>query len=155
MSSKLELNVEISADEVEVKLKGIIDEDSDFGKATNLNAKSYIFDFKEIESINSCGIREWINYLTSISDDANIIYRNCTQVIIEQMGMVKGFVREGASVESLFAPYFCEDCDDEFKHHLKVTEVQDKKAPQVKCPSCGGENTEFDAIEAQYFSFIK
>ncbi|MCP4912395.1 MAG: hypothetical protein GY909_04695 [Oligoflexia bacterium] len=155
MSSKLELNVEISSDEVEIKLKGIIDEDSDFGKATNLNAKSYVFDFKDIESINSCGIREWINYLGTISDDAKIVYRNCTQVIIEQMGMVKGFVKEGAVVESLFAPYFCEDCDDEFKHHLNVSEIIEKKAPAVKCPKCSGENTEFDAIEAQYFSFIK
>ncbi|MDC1175259.1 hypothetical protein OAT67_07675 [Bacteriovoracaceae bacterium] len=39
MSSKLELQVEIANDEVTVKLIGIIDEDADFSKVTDLNLK--------------------------------------------------------------------------------------------------------------------
>tara|TARA_R110002072_G_scaffold534_5_gene3750 strand:+ start:7520 stop:7993 length:474 start_codon:yes stop_codon:yes gene_type:complete len=155
MSSKLELQVEIANDEVTVKLIGIIDEDADFSKVTDLNLKKYIFDFDQIKSINSCGIRDWINFINTIDDTAAIIYRNCTQVIIEQMGMVKGFVKDGAVIESLYAPYFCEDCDDEFKHHMKASDVSDMKAPDVKCPKCSGTNTEFDAIESQYFNFLK
>jgi len=67
--------------------------------------------------------------------------------------MVHGFFREGASIKSFYAPYFCEKCGKENKIHVKSEQVQNRKAPIMECQKCG-ENMDFDAIEAQYFCFL-
>ena len=68
--------------------------------------------------------------------------------------MVHGFFRKGAVINSFYAPYFCEECGKESKVHLESSQVKNRKAPRVKCPNCGKDNMDFDAIEAQYFSFL-
>jgi DNA-directed RNA polymerase subunit RPC12/RpoP len=67
--------------------------------------------------------------------------------------MVHGFFRKGASIQSFYAPYYCESCGKENKIHLKADQVKNRKAPKMECPKCG-EEMDFDAIEAQYFSFL-
>src|SRR5690606_24148577 len=96
--------------------------------------------------INSCGIREWIQFLEKIPEKCTVVYNNCPQIIIEQINMVHGFFRKGAVIGSFYAPYFCESCDKEEKVHLKSEQVKSKKAPVIKCSKCGSD-MEFDAIE--------
>lgn len=155
MSEKLAIKYNIEGEVATVSFSGMIDEDSLFDDIKGLTTSSYIFDFDEVSLINSCGIREWVNYLETIPKEISLTYKNCRQIIIEQINMVHGFIREGACVESFYGPYYCEKCDEEFKIHLKSVDVVDGKAPAVKCPKCGDEELEFDAIEQQYFQFIK
>lgn len=150
---RLTINKQILQDELNVELIGAIDEDSDFKELLGLEQKSISFDFDKVNMINSCGIREWIKFLEKIPEKTNIIYRNCPQIIIEQINMVHGFFRKGASIESFYAPYYCEKCGKENKIHLKADQVKNRKAPKMECPKCG-EEMDFDAIEAQYFSFL-
>ncbi|OUR96275.1 hypothetical protein A9Q84_07915 [Halobacteriovorax marinus] len=155
MSDKLTTKYDIDGDTAIVYFKGMIDEDSEFETIKGLSNKTYIFDFDEVSLINSCGIREWVNFLETIPKDVSLTYRNCRQIIIEQINMVHGFIRTGACVESFYAPYYCESCDEEFKVHLKSVDVKDSKAPVVTCSKCQKSELEFDAIEQQYFQFIK
>ena len=150
---RLTINKQILQDELYVELIGAIDEDSDFKELQGLEQKNVVFDFDKVTMINSCGIREWIKFLDIIPEKINIIYRNCPQIIIEQINMVHGFFRKGASIESFYAPYYCEKCGKETKMHLKSDQVKNRKAPKLECPKCGDE-MDFDAIEAQYFSFL-
>lgn len=152
MTQKLTINIKISGDEVHVSLEGVIDEDSIFDKIKSLALGKYFFDFNKVSMINSCGIREWIKYLEGI-EGSQITYLNCPQIIIEQVNMVHGFIRKGIVVESFFAPYFCARCDVEKKIILKSSEVTNYKAPLKQCETCKGDS-EFDAIEKQYFSFL-
>lgn len=150
---RLTINKQILQDELYVELIGAIDEDSDFKELQGLEQNNIVFDFDKVNMINSCGIREWIKFLEVIPEKTNIIYRNCPQIIIEQINMVHGFFRKGASIESFYAPYYCEKCGKENKMHLKSDQVKNRKAPKLECPKCGDE-MDFDAIEAQYFSFL-
>jgi hypothetical protein len=150
---RLTINKQILQDELNVELVGAIDEDADFKELGGLEQKNISFDFDKITMINSCGIREWIKFLETIPEKTDISYRNCPQIIIEQINMVHGFFRKGASIESFFAPYFCENCNQENKVHLKSDQVKNRKAPKMECQTCG-EDMDFDAIEAQYFSFL-
>lgn len=152
MSEKLSINSRITGDEVHVELSGVIDEDAIFDKIKNLKMSKYVFDFNQVNMINSCGIREWIKYLQEL-EGAEIKYINCPQIIIEQVNMVHGFIRKGIVVESFFAPYFCANCDTEKKILLKNSEVTNSKAPVKQCNTCKSD-LEFDAIEKQYFSFL-
>ena len=150
---RLTINKQILQDELNVELVGAIDEDADFKELGGLEQKNISFDFDKITMINSCGIREWIKFLETIPEKTDIVYKNCPQIIIEQINMVHGFFRKGASIESFYAPYFCENCNKENKVHLKTEQVKNRKAPKMECEKCG-EDMDFDAIEAQYFSFL-
>lgn len=152
MSNKLEIANRISGEAAFISLEGIIDEDAHFDKIKNLKMAKYSFDFEKIKMINSCGIREWIKYVEELKN-SEIVYLNCPQIIIEQVNMVHGFIQKGVVVESFYAPYFCEACDDEKKVLLKSVEVVDAHAPVKKCVKCMSE-LDFDAIEKQYFSFL-
>ncbi len=154
MSEKLEIQTQILDEEVVLKFIGSIDEDANFEKVLAIKSKKFIFDFNKIELINSCGIREWINFIDKVDDGTEIIYKNCPQIIIEQMNMVHGFIKKGATVESLYAPYYCDQCDEEYKEHIETSLVKDGKAPSLKCKTCN-ESMELDAIEEQYFNFLK
>lgn len=154
MSDKLHIDIEVQESQVVCAFKGVIDEDADFTKLSEVKGDNCVFDFDEVSMINSCGIREWIKFIEKLPESITIRYRNCRQIIIEQINMVHGFIRPGAKIESFYAPYYCEGCDDEFKQHIKTDEIEGKKAPHIKCPNCGSEETEFDAIEAQYFAFL-
>lgn len=150
---RLTINKQILQDELNVELIGSIDEDADFKELSGLEQKTINFDFNKVTMINSCGIREWIKFLETIPEKTHIVYKSCPQIIIEQINMVHGFFRKGASIESFYAPYYCESCSKENKAHIKADQVKNRKAPKLECPKCG-EEMEFDAIEAQYFSFL-
>lgn len=150
---RLTINKQILQDELNVELIGSIDEDADFKELIGLEQKTISFDFDKVSMINSCGIREWIKFIEKIPEATHIVYNNCPQIIIEQINMVHGFFRKGASINSFYAPYFCEKCSKESKVHLKAEQVKNRKAPKMECPKCG-EEMDFDAIEAQYFSFL-
>ena len=106
MSSNLEIQTQINGAKLSAKLKGQIDEDSDFSKLKDLQLEDYEFDFESVSMINSCGIREWINFLEVLGESCNITYVNCPQIIIDQLKMVHGFVNERIRVASFFAPYY-------------------------------------------------
>lgn len=151
---RLSINKQILQDELRVELIGAIDEDSDFKELTGLEQKLISFDFDKITMINSCGIREWIKFIEKLPSQCQIVYKNCPQIIIEQINMVHGFFRQGSTIESFYAPYYCEKCGKEAKIRVESEKVKNRKAPNTDCPHCGNENIEFDAIEAQYFSFL-
>lgn len=151
---RLTINKQILQDELNVQLVGAIDEDSDFKELMGLEQKTISFDFDLVTMINSCGIREWIKFNEKLPPKSNIVYKNCPQIIIEQINMVHGFFRQGAVIQSFYAPYYCEKCGKEAKIHIKSEQVKNRKAPSADCPHCGNEDIEFDAIEAQYFSFL-
>ena len=155
MSDKLKIKIENKGEEVLIQFAGPIDEDSSFEDISKLSSQKIVFDFENVSLINSCGIREWINFIEALDSGISFSYINCRQIIIEQINMVKGFIREGSRVDTFYAPYYCETCDDEYKIHLNHNDIVDSKAPKVSCPKCSKEDIEFDAIEEQFFQFTK
>jgi anti-anti-sigma regulatory factor len=154
MSDKFSVELEVVADKVTASFSGQLDEDANFSKVTELNAQSYVFDLKGIEFVNSCGIREWIKFIERLNDGVKTVYRHCPQIIVEQINMVRGFIKEGGVVESFYAPYYSER-DDKVKHVLLTKDqVLEGKAPEVEDDE-SGETLEFDDIEEQYFNFLK
>lgn len=160
MSDKFTVNISLQNGNAQIKLSGLMDEDMDLGQLKSVNESVLFFDLDQVAGINSCGIRDWIAFLGELGGGQKVVYDNCPQVLIEQMNMVKGFIPEGAEIKSFYAPFYCESCDNEEKVLLKPSDVLsdggEAKAPKdLKCSSCGAEGLEFDALEAQYFHFLK
>lgn len=154
MNEKFRYQVHESADQLIIRLDGVIDEDVDFSSINTPLKARYVFDFNGVKGINSCGIREWVRFSEKIDPSTQLVYLNCTQIIIEQINMVAGFFRKGSKVERFYAPYFCEDCDQEKKILIDADKIQDGSAPTVVCETCQ-KPMEFDALEEQYFRFLK
>jgi anti-anti-sigma regulatory factor len=138
---------------VEVVMQGQINEDSNFDSLKGLNPQRMILNLKGISHINSCGIREWIEFQKEHFKAEEVIYQECPQVIVEQMNIVSGFVHSNGIIESFYAPYYSEALDKELKLLLKPADIIGGKAP-AKTDEQGGE-LEFDDIEAQYFNFLR
>jgi anti-anti-sigma regulatory factor len=151
--SQLDIKISVESPKVVVALSGQINEDSNFESILATTEPEIIFDFDRVESINSCGIRDWIKMLSELSQ-TKMTYKNCRQIIIEQMNMVHGFIKEGASVESFYAPYFCESCEHEMQHLIETKDINNSQAPEVSCPNCDNDSMDFDAIADQYFQFL-
>ncbi len=154
--SKLKFNMKADGDIRIIAMTGIIDEDFDYSSLLENPGKVYKIDFNELKMINSTGIREWIRFIEKLGPAVNFQYFNCPNIIIQQMNMVSGFLTKNAKVLSFFAPYFCEELDEEEHVLLQASEVKDFKAPVRKKLVDGQEvEMEFDAIEEQYFKFLK
>ena len=151
--SSLEIQITENGSEVEAVFVGQIDEDADFSPLLGVSASTMVFDLGKVSLINSCGIREWIEFQKSLPQETKITYRKCPQVIVEQLNIVKGFIRENSLIESFFAPYYNEAKDEEVKILLTPAQVVEGKAPAMN--SSEGEELEFDEVEMQYFNFLK
>ena len=154
MSGKFRYDIQEGPDQLSIKLEGTIDEDVDFSPIATPKKARYVINFDGVKGINSCGIREWVRFSEKIDPGTQLIYVNCTQIIIEQINMVAGFFRKGSKVEKFYAPYFCEECDEEKKVLIDASQIQGGEAPAVMCDKCQ-KAMEFDALEEQYFRFLK
>ena len=103
--SKFSLTMNRQGSQLILQLSGIIDEDVDFTHHSLQNVQQIEIELSNVKSINSCGIREWIKWLTS-AKEAKISFKQCPKVIVDQMNMVDGFLPINGIVESFFVPYY-------------------------------------------------
>ncbi len=138
-----------------IMLRGAIDEDAVFTPILKVGG-ALIFNFRGVTSINSCGVRNWVNFLKELSD-REVYYEECPPLIVRQMNMVPSFVSH-ARVLSVFSAYVCDVCD----HERLVLTKEDQFAKgkinvqeSMTCDSCKKGEMEFDGQPEQYFAFAK
>lgn len=158
MNQKFNAEVTQRDDVTYIKLSGVIDEDNDLTSLVDrAGVGTTVIDLAEIERINSCGVRDWVNWLTKMEKKgAHVIMVECAPAIVAQINLVNNFVGDGA-VKSFYAPYFCPSCDLEKVLLVELDEMvgQDKpKAPVCRCDECDGV-MDFDDMEESYFAFIQ
>lgn len=138
-----------------VQLKGVIDEDAQFEAISKLGGP-LIFNFKGLTAINSCGVRNWVNFLKEIQK-TEITFEECPPLIVRQMNMVPSFVGH-AKVSSVYVPYVCDNCDTEklvLVDHSKFVGRDPEIAEAIPCESCKKGEMELDGHPQQYFAFSK
>ena len=153
----MKLGHSVEGDMLKIEVGGQIDEDANFS-SVELNSEKIHLDLAGIEAINSCGIREWIKWIKTASESAEIVYSNCPKVIVDQINMVAGFLPSNAHVESFYVPYYCDESGSEkmilFKRNKDFNASGVNPPEDVKCDE-SGEEMEMDVIEAKYFKFLK
>lgn len=151
VNDKFKFEQIIKGDSKIVMLRGTIDEDTDFAPIAKLG-DSLTFNFKHIDSINSLGVRAWVNFVKGISDK-ELFFEECPPIIVRQMNMIPSF-SGGAKVLSVYVPYVCDACDTEslvLVQHDEFSQV----AESAPCESCKKGEMEFDGQPEQYFAFTK
>jgi anti-anti-sigma regulatory factor len=157
MNPKFQAAVHSREEVTYVKLSGVIDEDNELGTlAEKLSSGTAVIDLSEIERINSCGVRDWVNWLgRAEKGGAKVVLVECSPAIVAQINLVNNFTGQGV-VKSFYAPYFCPNCDLE---KVLLVETRDMygaqvfKAPSCRCDECDGP-MDFDDMEESYFAFL-
>ncbi len=153
---KCEVKVGKNGDQFSVQVAGTIDEDMDFAPYGLAGAAAVEVDLNGIKSINSCGIREWVKWMSS-AGGAAVTFKNCPKVIVDQINMVDGFLPVTGHVQSFYVPYYNDDAGSE-KNVLFVRGTHFAEGsvnPPAEVKDDDGNVMEMDVIEAKYFKFLK
>jgi len=154
-SDKFSIEEKLSNQTRTILLKGVIDEDTDFSEIHKFEGPLHL-NLSGITSINSLGIRAWVNFWKTVTDKA-VIYVECPPVIVRQLNMIPSFSGR-ATVSSVFVPFICDECEAE---DLKLVDCsspqwQVKDVPEsYPCDQCVGGEKEADGGLKQYFAFRK
>jgi ABC-type transporter Mla MlaB component len=161
--SDLRHNQEMNGTTTILHLAGVIDEDVVFPVMSALPGDLNV-DLANVSSINSVGIREWLNWIRPLAEKSKVTLQNCPKSLVLQMNMVEGFLPKNGQVVSFYVPYYCETCDREHNvlfemgKHVVVQGGNYKINFDVKtaglCTSAECD-IEMDASESKYFQFLK
>jgi anti-anti-sigma regulatory factor len=156
MSQKFQASVQHRGDVSYVKLGGVIDEDNELGDLVDkIPSGTAVIDLGEIERINSCGVRDWVNWLSKLeSNGTRSVLVECSPAIVAQINLVNNFTGSGV-VKSFYVPYFCPECDEE---KVLLVEAGDMGPPPHEPPTCRCDECDlvmdFDDMPDSYFAFL-
>ena len=156
MSHKFQASVQHRGDVSYVKLGGVIDEDNELGDLVDkIPSGTAVIDLGEIERINSCGVRDWVNWLSKLEyNGTRSVLVECSPAIVAQINLVNNFTGNGV-VKSFYVPYFCPECDEE---KVLLVEASDMGPPPHEPPTCRCDECDlvmdFDDMPDSYFAFL-
>lgn len=156
MSQKFQSTVQHRGDVSYVKLGGVIDEDNELGELVEkIPNGTAVIDLGEIERINSCGVRDWVNWLSKLeTNGTRSVLVECSPAIVAQINLVNNFTGNGV-VKSFYVPYFCPECDEE---KVLLVEAGDMGPPPHEPPTCRCDECDlvmdFDDMPDSYFAFL-
>jgi anti-anti-sigma regulatory factor len=156
MSQKFQASVQHRGDVSYVKLGGVIDEDNELGElVARIPSGTAVIDLGEIERINSCGVRDWVNWLSKLEGNGTrSVLVECSPAIVAQVNLVNNFTGSGV-VKSFYVPYFCPECDEE---KVLLVEASDMGPPPHEPPTCRCDECDlvmdFDDMPDSYFAFL-
>ncbi|ACY17927.1 STAS domain-containing protein [Haliangium ochraceum] len=156
MSQKFQAAVHHRDDVTFVKLAGVIDEDNELTDlADKIPPGTAVIDLGEVERINSCGVRDWVNWLNHVEgNQTKVVLVECSPAIVAQINLVNNFTGSGL-VKSFYVPYFCPECDEE---KVLLIESADMGPPPHEPPVCRCDECDlvmdFDDMPDSYFAFL-
>ncbi|HEU4732116.1 MAG TPA: hypothetical protein VFT22_29680 [Kofleriaceae bacterium] len=156
MSHKFQSSIQHRSDISYVKLGGVIDEDNELADLVDkIPSGTAVIDLGEIERINSCGVRDWVNWLSKLENNGTrSVLVECSPAIVAQINLVNNFTGNGV-VKSFYVPYFCPECDEE---KVLLVEASDMGPPPHEPPTCRCDECDlvmdFDDMPDSYFAFL-
>jgi hypothetical protein len=136
---------------------GLINEDSELTfqhiLAEIKEEKKVIFNFSQVKSINSLGVRAWVSFLRVVEEKGEVVFAECTADVIMQINMIPSFLGKG-KVESFYVNYVCEICNKEEKKLVLTKDLAPKTIPPS--PLCTTEDCgmQTEELEEEYFVFL-
>lgn len=150
MDRSLSWNIEDKNGSARVALAGELTENSNLGALADKLRGVTVFDLAGINRINSPGVREWINFVNALKIPFSL--ERCSVPFVNQLNMISNF-RGNGEVRSVFAPYYCSNCNREENRLIDKGSNAVKQLEQpMKCPNCGGD-MEFDDLPDAFLAF--
>ena len=143
-SAKVNLGGVINED-AEIPLQKIAGDLAGFAKTT--------FNFAQVKSINSLGVRAWVTFLRSMEDGREIVFEECVPDVIMQINMIPSF-KGKATIRSFFVNYVSPATEKTQRILVETASLPAKTMPIP--PNCAetGEPMETEELEEEYFAFL-
>jgi len=121
-----------------------------------ISGPSVIFDVGEITRFNSMGVKNWLNLMSSLSERSiRVILERCAVPVVHQMNMISGFEGTTGGCNSVFVPYYCEDCHREDRMLLEMGANLVESIPEsIQCSKCK-QDMEFDDLHEHYERLVQ
>ncbi len=154
----LNYRFENKADTEVVYFSGDVNEDAEvtLGELKDKLTGKMIFNLKNLGSINSCGVRAWVNFMRNAAK-SKISFEDCPPEVISQINMIPNF-KAHAEISSLYGAYVCESCGHHKLHLFKKGEnlpaSLDAPLPGVTCDKCS-KMMEMEELEEEFFSWLQ
>lgn len=152
------IQIDKKGDWEHVSYVGPINEDAEvhFAALVQKLSPNVIFNFKQVEYVNSCGVRAWINFLRDVEKGRKVIFEECTPEIVSQINMIPNF-RGKSHIKSVYASYSCETCDHQqwvlFEEGRNLPTEAGSGLPEVKCEKCS-KPMEMEELEDEFFAWL-
>ena len=134
---------------------GSLDEETSLDANFKAPGSDYVFDLKDGKSVNSVGIRIWVNWIQKVAGQGYIRFQNVPHSFVLQMNMIEGFLPINAKVESFFIPTYNEDTDEEKDELLIVGKDVSLDGGEPTIKKQLATDWEYDIIGSDYFKFLK
>ena len=138
---EMTFTIERKGDRDKVNFAGDINEDAEVhlnGIVSALGPK-VTFNLRGVLTVNSCGVRAWINFMREAEKNRDIIFEECTPEIVSQINMIPNF-KGSARIKSVYAGYACESCENQqwklFEDGRNMPKAPDDVIEELKCPKC-------------------
>ena len=134
--------------------KGTVDEHFRTGAPLEDLPAHVLLDLEGVRRITSFGIREWMKLLEGF-DVRYHGFVHCRPAIVTQFNLVYNF-GVGGEILSLYLPYYCEECDEDFEILADLREARSLfnfDIPQASCPSCTAP-AELDDMPEHYLAHL-
>ena len=158
----MEMKKKVTGTKFEYDLEGAISESHPLFKEDVRQATEVVLDFANTSYMNSVGVKSWIQWTIQIPARCNVTFKNCTELIANQVSNVKGFAPEHTRVESVRVPFVCEKCSTEkidtlmlgtHYNYVPAGTPLELALPAHSCPKCKAA-MEPDFIEERLFGFL-
>ena len=150
----LHWNLDKNAEPTHIRIEGKLDQEANLDPLRDALQGQIVIDLAGISGINSCGVREWIDFVRALRrKGCQLVLERCSVHVVDKLNLVLNF-RGNGKVRSVYAPYICEAC---FVEQELLIDIEDNWQEQLTrdAPSCAqcGEAMELDHIETEYFAF--
>jgi anti-anti-sigma regulatory factor len=142
-----------------VYLSGVINEDSEIPlkDATQSleGATTVCFNFKDVQSVNSLGVRAWVTFLRGVESAAErqVYFYECVPDVIMQINMIPSFVGK-AQIASFYVNYVSPATNKTHKILIETANLEPQAIPPApNCPETGTP-METEELEEEYFAFL-
>lgn len=116
-----------------------------------------VFNFKNVSTVNSCGVRSWINFMRELQkSDRTIVFEECVPEVVMQINMIPSF-KGKAFIKSVYGSVTCDACGHEdkllFESGKNLPTSPDQGIGEVTCSQCKAP-MQLEEVEEEYFAFV-
>lgn len=153
------ITVEKVGDWERIFYTGPINEDAEATLAQMLanGGPKSIINFRGVETVNSCGVRAWINFLREYEKTRQVVFEECSPEIVAQINMIPNF-KGKATVRSVYAAYGCGSCGHRewhlFEDGKNLPKDPTAEIEAVACSKCKA-TMEMEELEEEFFGWLQ
>lgn len=139
-----------------VEMTSFINERTDFGVFEKIDSNELHINCKDIKTINSFGIRQWLITFKKLRESGKKLkFYSISPTMMRQLSFTRGLISP-MEVDSICAEFICYKCNNHTVKDYSKNELQKSNfsVSIMNCPNCKSP-MEFDDLPEEYFSFFK